>query len=168
MKTSSKGRRVLEITINIAIVVVAIIVVRNLVLSRWQSKPDLAGPKVGAVVSLPGVNWAHATTLVLVLQKRCRFCEASAPFYKKLQEVKSPGQRMLPVIPGETLDTTHYLAQHGIVVDQVVNGSLSELGVMFTPTLLLVDETGKVMEAWAGQLDASKEAEVFKRLTSSP
>jgi thioredoxin-related protein len=36
-----------------------------------------------------------------------------------------------------------------------------------TPTLLLVDETGNVKEAWPGQLDAGKEAQVVKRLTSS-
>ncbi len=111
MKTSSKTRRFLEITINIAIVVVAIIVVKNFVVSKWQPKPELARPKIGAIVKLPGVSWGSATTLVLVLQKGCRYCEASAPFYRKLREVKLPGQRMLAVIPGETLDTTRYLAE---------------------------------------------------------
>jgi hypothetical protein len=167
MKTSSKGRRVLEITINIAIIVVAIIVVRNLVVTRWQPKAELARPKIGANVVLPGVRWDHATTLVLVLQKECRYCEASAAFYQTLRQVKLPGQRMLAVIPGETSDTTRYLEEHGVVVDQVVNASLAELGVVFTPTLLLVDETGNVKEAWPGQLDAGKEAQVVKRLTSS-
>ncbi len=51
-------------------------------------------------------------------------------------------------------------------MDQVVNASLAEAGVVFTPTLLLVDESGSVKEAWAGKLDAAKEAEVVKRLSA--
>jgi len=142
---------------------VAIIVVRNLV-TKWQPKPELARPKTGTIVKLPGANRDHATTLILVLQKGCRFCEASALFYRKLREVKLPGQRMLAVIPGETFHTTRYLVEYGLVMDQVVNASLAEAGVLFTPTLLLVDESGSVKEAWAGQLDPAKEAEVIKRL----
>ncbi len=167
MRTSPKARRVLEVTTNIAIIAVAVIIVGNYVSSRWQSKPEFPQPKVGSQVSLPGVKWDERTTLVLVLQKGCRYCEESAAFYRRLREQRSGDQpRMLGVVPGDKTEIASYLSDQGIPVDGIFNIPLSEINVSATPTLLLVDRSGTLREVWVGKLDEGKEAEVAQRMLS--
>lgn len=164
MRISDKTRRSLEIAANIAILVVAIIIVRNLV---WPNAPEQEpqGPAVGSTISLAGVKWDEGATLVLVLQKGCRFCEESSDFYRKLHDERSGSRpRMIAPVPGDKSDIANYLAQQGVVVDEILNPSLSDINVPFTPTLLLVDRSGKVSDVWVGKLVSTKEAEVSRRL----
>lgn len=168
MRISDKTRRFLEIAANVAILVVAIIVVRNLIWARWQPKQQLEAPIVGTKVSLPGIKWDDGTTLVLVLQKGCRFCEESSPFYRRLRDQRSGSQpRMVAAVPGNKTDIARYLSEQGVVVDEIVNASLSDFHVSFTPTLLLVDRSGNVRDVWVGKLDARKETEVAQRMLDS-
>jgi hypothetical protein len=164
MRFSDKTRRILEIATNVAILAVAIIVVRNLWL-RWQPKQQLDAPIVGTKVSLPGIKWKDGTTLVLVLQKGCRFCEESSAFYRRLHDQRSGSQpRMLAALPGDKTENARYLTEQGVVVDDIVNASLSDINVSFTPTLLLVDRSGNVSDVWVGKLDGRKETEVAQRI----
>jgi hypothetical protein len=168
MRISTNPRRVLEISANIAILVVAIIVVRNLIWARWQPKQQLDGPTVGTKVSLPGIKWDDGTTLVLVLQKGCIYCEASSAFYRRLRDQRSGSQpRMVAVVPGDKSETARYLSEQGVFVDDIVNVSLSEIQVSFTPTLLLIDRSGNVSDVWIGKLDVRKEMEVTQRMLNS-
>ncbi|MDX6560001.1 MAG: hypothetical protein QOF72_3050 [Blastocatellia bacterium] len=155
-------RRIVEIAANIAIVVVAIFIVGNFILPRLRSKPRISAPAVGSLVSLSGVDWQkNGNTLVMVLQKGCRFCEESAPFYQRLQEQRSgPQPRLLAVTPGDRAETVRYLTDHGILADDVVNSSLADIRIAATPTLLLVDQAGRVRNAWVGKLDEKGEKEV--------
>lgn len=168
MRISDKTRRFLEIAANVAILVVAIIVVRNLIWARWPAKQQAESPVIGSRVSLPGVKWDEGTTLVLALQKGCRFCEESWPFYRRLREQRSGSQpRMVAAVPGDKTDIARYLSERGVVVDEIVNASLSDIHVSFTPTLLLVDRSGNVKDVWVGKLDATKETEIAQRILDS-
>src|SRR5438093_12822371 len=111
MRVSRKTSRFLEISANLAIVIVAVVVVGNFVWTRTRPKQNISAPSVGNVVSLAGVNWRdNGRTLLMVLQKGCVYCEASAPFYRKLHDERKGEQpRMLAVIPGDQVDTAHYL-----------------------------------------------------------
>ena len=46
------------------------------------------------------------------------------------------------------------------------HSALRDIGVEGTPTLLLVDESGKVIASWVGKLGPDQEAAVFARLKS--
>jgi hypothetical protein len=48
----------------------------------------------------------------------------------------------------------------GILADDVVNSSLADIRIAATPTLLLVDQAGRVRNAWVGKLDEKGEKEV--------
>ena len=168
MRISDKTRRLLEISANIAIIVVAIIVVRNLIWSRWHPRQELENPTVGSKVLLPGVKWDEGTTLVLALQKGCRYCEESAAFYRKLHDQRSGSlPRMLAVVPGDKIEVARYLSEQGVLVDDVINASLSDIKVSATPTLFLVDRSGHVRDVWVGKLDERKETEVTQRILDS-
>lgn len=164
MRLSRKTRRLLEISANIAIVIVAAVIVGNFVWSRIRPKQNISGPVVGSVVSLAGVNWKeNGSTLLMVLQKGCRYCEESAPFYKQLHDQRTGSQpRMLAVIPGEAMDTARYLSDRGVPTDGMVNASLADVNVSATPTLLLVDETGHVKGVWIGKLNENRQREVVQ------
>lgn len=117
MRISTKTRRFLEIATNLAILVVAIIIVGNFVWSRWKPRPQLESPKVGSRVLLPGIQWDDGNTLVMVLQKGCRYCEESAAFYRKLRDQRSgPQPRMLAAVPGDKADIARYLSEQGVIV----------------------------------------------------
>jgi hypothetical protein len=165
MRISTKARRYLEISANVAILVVAIIVVRSFIVSRWQAKAHPEAPSVGTTVSVPGLKWQEGPTLVLALQQGCRYCEESVDFYRRLHDQSSGARlRMVAVIPGAKADVARYLSEKGFVVDEVVNVALSDLNVSATPTLLIVNRDGILSDVWVGKLDVTKEAEVIQRI----
>jgi hypothetical protein len=163
--TTGRVRRFVEIAANIAIVLVAIVIVGNLLWPRLHSRQSLSAPPVGSTFSLPGVDWKkNGNTLVMVLQEGCKYCEERAPFYHRLHDQRSGSQpRMVAVIPGEKAETVRYLTDHGVLADDVINTSLDDVKVAATPTLLLVDQSGYVKSAWVGKLDESREKEVIQR-----
>lgn len=162
---TGRVRRVVEIAANIAIVLVAIIIVGNFLWPRIRSRQKILAPPVGSAVSLPEVDWqSSGMTLVMVLQKGCRFCEESAPFYHRLHDRRSGSQpRMVAVIPGEKAENVRYLSEHGVLADDVVSISLEDIKVDVTPTLLLVDQSGHVKSTWVGKLDETREKEVIQK-----
>lgn len=166
MKPEARNvRRIVEIAANIAIILVAIVIVGNFLWPRLRSKQKFSAPPVGSIVSLSGVDWQkNGNTLVMVLQKGCRFCEESAPFYRRLHDQRSGSQpRMMAVIPGDKAENVRYLSDHGVLADDVIDTSLEEIKVDATPTVLLVDQSGRVKGVWIGKLDESREKEVMQK-----
>lgn len=171
MKTSKIGfRRGLEITTNLAIIVLAVVVIGKLVWSnRKPTQPPLA-PPVDSQLSLAGVSWEkNGSTLLVVLQKGCRYCEESAPFYRRLYEQRAQKSqpRIVAVLPGEKAESLHYLLDQEVTVDEVINSSLSEIKVSATPALLLVDRFGQVKNVWVGKLNQDAESAVLQQLLGS-
>jgi thioredoxin-related protein len=112
--------------------------------------------------SLPGVDWAgNKRTLVLALSTQCHFCTDSAPFFQRIQKEAAKNVRMLAVLPQAVEDSRKYLEGEGVHVEDVKQAQLSTIGVTGTPTLLLVDSTGKVADAWQGKLQPEQEAGVL-------
>lgn len=68
-----------------------------------------------------------------------------------------------PIEEGQAFLTAHGVS--GLIVKQAM---LWQLGVNGTPTLLLVDDSGKVVESWSGRLTPSQEAVVVARLEKLP
>jgi hypothetical protein len=166
MEISTKSlRRFLEVAANLGIVIVAVILIGNFVASKWRPKRDSEKLTIGSKVSLSGVKWEDGTTLVLALQRGCRYCDDSAPFYRRLWQQRSRSEpRMIAVVPGDKVEVAKYLEKLGVLVDGIVNVSLSDIDVSATPTLLLVDRSGRVSNVWVGKLDASRENEVMERV----
>jgi len=166
-----KFTRTIEVTTNIAIILVAIllgvVLVKNYLLS--EPKPDPSAPPtvpVGTQMSLQDVNWgAKKRTLLMALSDTCRFCTESAGFYKKLaqERAKSNDVRIIAVLPQDVSAGQAYLNKLGVSVDEVRQSSLDAVGVKATPTLILVDDKGVVTASWVGKLPPDKENEVINR-----
>ena len=169
MERSPKSlRRILEVSANLGIVIVALIIVGNFVASKWRTKRNVDTLTIGSKVSLSGVKWEDGSTLVLALQRGCRYCDESAPFYRRLWQQRSGSDpRMIAVVPGDKAEVGKYLNELGVVVDGVVNASLSDIHISATPTLVLVDRSGRVSNVWVGKLDSNRENEVIQRAFNS-
>jgi hypothetical protein len=160
--------RTIELTTNIAIITVAIllgiVLVKNYLLSG--PKPD-SGPSLiipaGTRISLQEVNWAaKKRTLLMALSDSCHFCTESADFYKKLaqERAKSNDVRIIAVLPQQVSAGQAYLNKLGVSVDEVRQSPLDAVGVKATPTLILIDDTGVVTASWVGKLPPEKEVEL--------
>jgi hypothetical protein len=110
-------------------------------------------------------------TVVLFVQSKCRFCTESMPFYSKLtQSIRAArdGRTQFVFVSYEPVQTTSdYLRQHEVVTDSLhVNQSSFERFpfVVSTPTLVIVDKTGRLVSGWRGRLDESTQNEVIKTL----
>lgn len=160
--------RKLEVTANVAIVVVAAVLCAVLVKTYLFAPTPQPQQQslVGARVPVPEVDWrGNGRTLLLVLQKGCRFCAESAPFYQRL--ARESGQvRLVAVLPQQVEESREYLRELDVPVAEVRQAPFKDLGIRGTPTLLLVNGEGVVTGSWFGKLPPDKEAEVLGRLKS--
>ncbi|HKV38632.1 MAG TPA: hypothetical protein VJX67_05430, partial [Blastocatellia bacterium] len=164
--TTPEWSKKLEMAANIAIIVLA--TVASLALARRYlfSKPTapvepfhvpvpMRGPDPGTKVSLAGEDWKqNKRTLLLAISRECRFCTASAPFYRRLAEAAGRANtRLVAVFQRETpAGGKQYLGQLGIPISDVKQAPLESIGVHVTPALVLVDGSGVVAGSWAGLL----------------
>jgi peroxiredoxin len=131
------------------------------------SRPSYA---VGeSVPVLGGVSYeAAGRSLVFFVNSGCHFCTASMPFYQSLvqrrNELKAPVQFVGASIEKET-ELRKYLDSHGVTLDRLATlGSRTDYKLALTPTLLLLDKTGKVQRMWTGALDQKQEQELLTAL----
>jgi hypothetical protein len=161
----------LELLANIAIIVVALLLCGVLV-KRYllpaqpgPETPEAARVKPGTKLSSPGLDWSKSEkTLLLVLSTDCRYCTESAPFYHRLAEQRAGRQdvRLIAVLPQGVGEAQQYLGQLNIRVDEVTQAAPGAFYARATPTLIVVDKTGSVVESWVGKLPAEQEAEVVR------
>jgi hypothetical protein len=161
----------IELLANIAIIVVAVLIagvlVKRYLLPQAQSPPAQSLIQPGTKLSLPGIEWdKNNRTLLLVLSTTCRFCTESSPFYQRLaQEKAKKGEvSLIAVLPQSVGESRKYLNDNGISVDDIKQASLDAVQARATPTLIMADRTGTVVESWVGKLPAEKEDEVLNRI----
>jgi hypothetical protein len=165
--------RRIELTSNILIIVVALSL-GVVLISRYLATDTTAASTVGTPTIKPGtklspgrIDWSVAEkTLVLVLSTGCKYCHESAEFYSRLSAAASrPGApRSVGVFPQSLDESRVYLADKKIAIGEVVSASPAEFQVRGTPTLILVNRDGIVLDSWVGKLSQEKENEVFERI----
>ena len=188
----SKFARAVEIATNLSIIAVALVGAMVLV-KNYLLRPALprlvqllrrrlleirmlpekvselapSGPATGTQISLPGINWNDSEeTVVIALSDKCHFCTESAPFYQRLtQELAgSKKVRLVAVFPQEVDAGKKYLDGLKVPIGDIAQAQLNSFGVRGTPTLVIVDKSGTVKQAWVGRLTADKETEVLSRI----
>lgn len=134
---------------------------------RYPEPPTSAQVRAGVKLSVPDVDWGkNDRTLLLTLSKGCHYCSASAPFYRRLAQ-ETAGRKdvgLVALLPQAVEDGRGYLSGLGVEVPDVRQASLDSLGVVGTPTLILVNKQGVVIDSWRGQLPPFKEEEVLNQL----
>jgi peroxiredoxin len=162
---SSTLTRKLEILSNVAVTIAAIAVCVTL------ARQYFPGEVPGSPESFQGksVNMASITAtpgnrnVVLALSQTCRFCEQEMPFYRNLSALAARAKtHVYAVFPPSEKESDKYLERHSVRTDGVTSTALDAIGVRGTPTLLLIDATGKIERAWVGALTDAQEKEVLQ------
>lgn len=169
-----KKRFNLETVTNIAIIVLC--VVASVVLIRNHFFPPRppgmpqgaeVGDRLDAVKTI--LPAGSTRTLVVAIAPACHFCNDSMPFYKSLMDErnrKGSAVKVVGAVPGPEAkdEESQHLSAAGVSFDAVAPVDFQKIKVSGTPTLLLVDATGKVEKVWVGQLKPKGEQEVLAAL----
>jgi len=163
-----------EAAANLAVIVLALMIGSVFLIDRFAEHG--ANPnevKVGdQLPDLPAYKWnAHERTLVLALRSGCHFCEASMPFYRKLAQLEQSNQigvHLVAVFPDDPTVVRQVVETQHLKLEVLPRFELAQVKVQATPTLMLVDEQGRVFEVWMGQLPAAEEAEVIAATSKPP
>jgi len=166
-------RRVLEWSLNLLCLCLIGIAVYAYLKDRNSGSSSASRPtsriKIGQHLAISNVTWSHHRTLVLALSTTCHYCEESAPFYRELLKKQSNGAWQSIVLFPQSLDLgTSYVRAHDFSSPMILSSNYSLLGVSGTPTLVLVDETGTVVDIWIGRLSIQEEADVASHLGINP
>jgi hypothetical protein len=104
-------------------------------------------------------------TLLIGTASTCRFCTSSMPFYNKLQQAaRSHGVKIIAYTAEDRDTNRRYLDAHGVVPDALVGALENRLLLYSTPSIVLVDRGGAVLESWLGQLKPAQEDELLRLL----
>lgn len=165
----------IEAVANVIVIAFAVVVGSVFLKDRLSPVPVAPGSSVVKVgdklKNLAGWDWgAHDQTLVLGLRKGCHFCEDSAPFYQRLIAQQQQGGSNFPIVAvfPDTDDTVkEVLHSEGLGVRAFAGVPLETLKISGTPTLLLVDRSGTVLNTWIGVLSPRQELEVMRAATAA-
>ncbi|MGH9581383.1 MAG: peroxiredoxin family protein [Bryobacteraceae bacterium] len=134
---------------------------------RPTRTPDMATTFLGKNLKsqLPGIDWSrNGHTVLLALSTHCHFCSESAPFFSQLSGESGKAFKIIAVLPQPLPEARDYLNREGVRVDQVRELSLDQVGVVGTPTMLLVNSGGIVTKAWVGKLDPEQQKQAVKAI----
>jgi thioredoxin-related protein len=160
----------IEVVGNLVVILLAVVIGSAFLKDRFHS-PGQESNQVKAGDKLPrldGWDWsAHDRTLVLVLKKGCHFCEDSAPFYQRLaanHRAEGADAAIVAVFPDAADAVNEVVQSEGLGVHALAGVPLEKLKVSGTPSVLLVDKSGTVLNAWIGMLSPKQELEVMRSM----
>ncbi len=93
------------------------------------------------------------------------------PFYRKLAQLEQSNQiavHLLAVFPDDPAVVHQVVETQQLTLEVLPRFELGQVKVQATPTLILVDEQGRVSKVWMGQLPAAEEAEVIAAISKPP
>jgi thioredoxin-related protein len=173
-ETPAPKKSSLDTLANIAIIVVcaiaAFVLIRN---QFFPPRPPGAPPQVEKgeqFEQLKAVVPAGSQrALVVAVSPTCHFCNDSMPFYKRLideRNQKGSPVKFVAAVPTEQAkaEESQKFASAGAQPDSMVHLDFSSIKVPGTPTLLLVDNNGKVLDVWVGKQDEKGEKDILEVL----
>jgi thioredoxin-related protein len=171
----------LDTVANIAIILVCAIAAAVLVRNQFfPPRPPGAPPqaeKGETYAQLKAVVPAGSSrALVVAVQPGCHYCNDSMGFYKQIidqRNSQSSKVKFIAAVPTSDKpadakklvdDEAQKFSGAGAQPDNMVNVDFAAIKVPGTPTLMLVDNNGKVLNVWVGKLNSDGEQEVLKAL----
>jgi rhodanese-related sulfurtransferase/thioredoxin-related protein len=161
--------RLLNIISLLVLVAVGVTVAMRHLRPASVSSPPVSNFVFGQVVPLPDVKLTQPKTLVLVLSTTCHFCQASAPFYKRLlAQQRDQHWEAVAIFPQSESSAVAYMNSHALAPTVTRHGDFNSLRIVATPTLMLLDNKGALLQQWIGQLTPEDQADVARHLDVSP
>jgi thioredoxin-related protein len=166
----SKSKNILEIATNVAVLLVALVALTAFAWNYFVQSQGLIlknGLRKGQILTkLPGLDYGNAhQTLLIAMNTKCPYCNESLLFYKQLIKTRQENgivTRIVAIFPGPEEETKEYVKQNQLDVYTVSGVDFGLLNVLGTPTLILVDDKGKLLDFWTGKVPAHVEQQIIK------
>lgn len=167
-----KLKSFIEAASNIAVVVVAVVVLASFARSYLRATPRvvLQGGllKGSQFPQLPGVDFRKSQkTLLVAMDSKCDYCSESLPFYKNLADSlrgRSNDARMIAVFPSAEEETKRYAQQSQLNVDTIFGLDFKMLNLSALPAMILIDNNGRLLDFWIGKPSKDTEKQILNRL----
>jgi hypothetical protein len=115
--------------------------------------------------ALPGLSPEPGmASLLFVVREGCRYCENSIPFYQRVTAAARAARakvKLVGICPSTTEACQKYFESSDVRMDEAVGIQNKGLKVPGTPTIVMIDEGGRVEGVWAGELPIEREMEVL-------
>jgi thioredoxin-related protein len=158
----------LELVTNICVIGAVLVFVFSVgwfaLRQRSSTRTPSSSIKNGTRLTISEWDWSISPqTLVLVLSANCKYCTASAPFYRRLvsQGALTHSTRFVAILPQAPNESKEYLAKQEVRIDDLRQAPPASVGATGTPTLILVNGSGVVIHSWEGLLPPNAETEVL-------
>lgn len=162
-------KSVIESATNVAVLFTCVVLLTALALNYSNKSPATrlqSGLRKGDTLEQQsGIDCRRTPqTLLIGMSSTCGFCQESLPFYKELAKTLSEHAgttRLLTVMPERDDAAKHFLQQNGLQVDALTAVDLRKIHVGATPTLVLVNSDGKIIDFWIGKLSPDAQQQVI-------
>jgi rhodanese-related sulfurtransferase len=147
--------------------VVALVLMAAMLRNHFSPKVATHPERSALANVLPNENWAaNGVTLVMGLSVSCHWCTASAPFYRELLATnRGPAFHTIAIFPQSVSLGQEYMRSLGIMVGDVRQANLQQLGIEATPALFVIDSSGRIRSRWIGKLSPEEEDTVRRELS---
>lgn len=171
MAETSKLKSRLEVATNISVLLVSLLVLTTYLWAYYASKAapqPAAGLQRGkTIVQLPKDIFDESSkALLLALNTNCGYCTESVPFYNQLakdQQVAGD-PKITALFPNSASEVERFAQANGLKVKAISSVNFGGLNVSATPTLILVDRDGKIIDFWIGKLSEEGQQEVLRAI----
>jgi hypothetical protein len=168
------GRNKLDIAANWAIIITAVFLTTALfrhnfrLTSSATTEGETQIHEGAQLPALAGWEWRnHSQTILLALRTDCQFCRRNIAFYKQLLANKSiNSNNVIALFPQTRAVVLAYLQENGISnLSSLPAVDLSALQVRGTPTVALINSSGRVERVWVGELTRAAQPGVLRSLS---
>jgi hypothetical protein len=123
--------------------------------------------RTGAAIDTPREWYQGAPyTLLLFARASCSACQNAQPFFKRLvNDIGATIRIVLVTSAGEADEDATYARGLGLEANSI-RTAVPGLGVRVTPTLVLVDRQGTILDAWEGVGPADKQTAIAQAITT--
>jgi hypothetical protein len=165
-------QRTFFLLLNIAVILVSILV---LSIWAWSYLKPIPKTQFQAALQieqhfapLTGIDYKDSPrTLLVALNSKCIHCNESISFYKRIVESQRQGgsARVIALFSEPEAVVKPYLLQNQLDVIAAPSVDFNTANITATPTLVLVDRNGDILDFWIRKLSQETEQQVMKAIT---
>ena len=170
-QTRKRLKSILHVITNIAVILFAVVAIGVLVKNYFatQSVKTSVTVKKGSIFpEIAGIDYKETPrTLILALNVDCRYCTRSVPFYNSLARARQENADHVNIVAAfinkDPELVKSYADEKQLSVQAIAGVDLDKLGVHSTPTLILVDSSGKVSTPGVGNSSPTRNVKCSQR-----
>ena len=118
--------------------------------------------------AVPSVTFGSTSrTLIFAMNSKCGHCNESIPFYRQVIDVarRNNNVQMVFISSEEENLFKDYLSQARLKVSSRSPVDLASYGIASTPTIIMVDNEGRIIDFWVGKLSHESEEQLIKAVS---